>query len=528
MADFYALLTDVGLAEIANAAATGKQIDLTHMSVGDGNGNPVIPEQNQTKLVNEKYKATLNYLGIDANNENYLVAEFLVPASVGGFTVRETGLWNSTGQLIAVGNTPDTYKPVLSEGASKELTVRMVIEVSNADSVNLVLDPTVVLASRKWVLETIDKECVQLNQWEFGSFPKFDGDLNSINENRDYWVQPSLESTQNAPSVNSGHLITRFISPNFGYQWFIERDRRWFRHYSYAWGEWKRNYVDTELVFKGQHDFGPLPRFVGDLNTVVENRDYWAYPNGGATNTPSGNSGHLISRFISSEYGYQWYIDKNLRWYRYYTLNGWSEWARNYVDTELVFKGELDFGRPHQFTGDLNSLLGENRDRFVTPSGGATNAPTTSAGYLQTRSISGIDSHQYYYRGSQVWFRSNQNNAGWTPWVRQSTGLTELSYGEDGAVPLNGGLVMQWGAGSKITVSPKSTTKIAIFLPFAFSEVPFSVIPSIKGENTGHFLFATWDHASTTNQTVFIDVHNPADDLAHGGTPIVQVIGKMY
>lgn len=150
---FFTILTNIGQAKIANAVALGQQIQLTEMALGDGNGNPTTPNQGQTGLVREVYRAQLNQLSVDANNPNYVVAELVVPSEQGGWTVREVGLYDVDGNLIAVGNFPETYKPVLAEGASRDLVVRIIIEVSNASVVQLKIDPSIVLASRQWVVQ---------------------------------------------------------------------------------------------------------------------------------------------------------------------------------------------------------------------------------------------------------------------------------------------------------------------------------------------------------------------------------------
>lgn len=151
---YFTILTTIGQAKIANAVALGKQIQLTEMALGDGNGNPTTPSQSQTGLVRQVYRAQLNQLSVDPSNPNYVVAELVVPTDVGGWTVREMGLYDVDGNLIAVGNFPDTYKPVLTEGASRDLVVRCIIEVSNSSVVQLKVDPSVVLASRSWVVST--------------------------------------------------------------------------------------------------------------------------------------------------------------------------------------------------------------------------------------------------------------------------------------------------------------------------------------------------------------------------------------
>jgi phage-related tail fiber protein len=149
---FFTILTSVGQAKIANAVALGQQIQLTEMALGDGNGNATTPNQAQTGLVREVYRAQLNQLSTDPANPNYVVAELVVPSDQGGWTVREVGLYDVDGNLIAVGNFPETYKPVLAEGASRDLVVRIIIEVSNASVVQLKIDPSIVLASRQWVV----------------------------------------------------------------------------------------------------------------------------------------------------------------------------------------------------------------------------------------------------------------------------------------------------------------------------------------------------------------------------------------
>lgn len=150
---FFTLLTTVGQAKIANAIALGQQIQLTEMALGDGNGNPTNPVQSQTGLVRQVYRAQLNQLSTDPANPNYVIAELVVPSEAGGWTVREVGLYDVDGNLIAVGNFPETYKPVLAEGASRDLVVRIIIEVSNASVVQLKIDPSIVLASRQWVVQ---------------------------------------------------------------------------------------------------------------------------------------------------------------------------------------------------------------------------------------------------------------------------------------------------------------------------------------------------------------------------------------
>lgn len=149
---FFTILTNIGQAQIANAVALGQQIQVTEMALGDGAGNATTPNQSQTGLVRQVYRAQLNQLSTDPANPNYVIAELVVPSDQGGWTVREVGLYDVNGRLIAVGNFPETYKPQLSEGAARDLVVRVIIEVSNTATIQLKIDPAVVLASRSWVV----------------------------------------------------------------------------------------------------------------------------------------------------------------------------------------------------------------------------------------------------------------------------------------------------------------------------------------------------------------------------------------
>ena len=150
-AKFYTLLTDIGAAKLANAAALGVPLKITQMAVGDGGGVLPTPNAQQTKLVGEKRRAALNMLYIDPQNSSQVIAEQVIPETEGGWWIREVGLFDETGALIAVGNCPESYKPQLAEGSGRTQTVRMVLITSSTDNITLKIDPSVVLATRKYV-----------------------------------------------------------------------------------------------------------------------------------------------------------------------------------------------------------------------------------------------------------------------------------------------------------------------------------------------------------------------------------------
>ena len=148
---YKAVLTKIGAAKIAAATAGGTKINLTHMAVGDGGGSLPTPDPAQTKLIAEKHRAALNKVIVDPKKKNYLVAELVIPPEIGGFWMREIGLYDDTGALIAVSNMAESYKPLLSEGSGRAQTLHMVVIVSDMDTVNLLIDSSTVLATQEYV-----------------------------------------------------------------------------------------------------------------------------------------------------------------------------------------------------------------------------------------------------------------------------------------------------------------------------------------------------------------------------------------
>ncbi|EHP8216035.1 phage tail protein [Escherichia coli] len=154
---YYAILTNQGAARLANATMLGSKLNLTQMAVGDANGVLPTPDPAQTKLINQKRIAPLNLLSVDPNNQSQIIAEQIIPENEGGFWIREIGLYDDEGVLIAVANCPETYKPQLQEGSGRTQTIRMILVVSNTEAITLKIDPSVVLATRKYVDDKISE-----------------------------------------------------------------------------------------------------------------------------------------------------------------------------------------------------------------------------------------------------------------------------------------------------------------------------------------------------------------------------------
>ncbi|MCO7263942.1 phage tail-collar fiber domain-containing protein [Dickeya zeae] len=147
---YFTILTHIGEAKLAQAISTGKPLEITQMGVGDGGGVLQAPDATQTSLVNEKRRAAINSLSVDPDNPGQVIAEQVIPENEGGFWLREVGLYDAAGNLIAVANCPETYKPELKEGSGRIQTVRMILIVSRTDAITLKFDPTVALATRRY------------------------------------------------------------------------------------------------------------------------------------------------------------------------------------------------------------------------------------------------------------------------------------------------------------------------------------------------------------------------------------------
>ncbi|EPB9719394.1 phage tail protein [Yersinia enterocolitica] len=160
-ARFFALLTNIGAAKLANATTLGTRLEITQMAVGDGGGTLPTPNPAQTKLVNEQRRAALNMLTIDPINTSQIIAEQVIPETEGGWWIREIGLLDKDGDLVAIANCAETYKPQLQEGSGRTQTIRMILIVSSTAAVTLKIDPSVVLATRKYA----DDKAIEVKQY---------------------------------------------------------------------------------------------------------------------------------------------------------------------------------------------------------------------------------------------------------------------------------------------------------------------------------------------------------------------------
>jgi hypothetical protein len=209
-AKFYTLLTEIGAAKLASAAALGVPLKITKMAVGDGGGVLPTPSAQQTALIAEKRRADLNMLYIDPQNSSQIIAEQVIPETEGGWWIREVGLFDETGALIAVGNCPESYKPQLAEGSGRTQTVRMVLITSSTDNITLKIDPAVVLATRKYV----DDKVLELKVYVDDQMAKH---IAAADPHTQYApkASPTLTGTPKAPTAAAGNNTTQLATTAF-------------------------------------------------------------------------------------------------------------------------------------------------------------------------------------------------------------------------------------------------------------------------------------------------------------------------
>ncbi|MBW4306616.1 phage tail protein [Escherichia coli] len=209
-AKFYTLLTEIGAAKLASAAAIGIPLKITQMAVGDGGGVLPTPSAQQTALVAEKHRAALNMLYIDPQNSSQIIAEQVIPETEGGWWIREVGLFDETGALIAVGNCPESYKPQLAEGSGRTQTVRMVLITSSTDNITLKIDPAVVLATRKYV----DDKVLELKVYVDDLMARH---LAAADPHTQYApkASPTFTGTPKAPTAAAGNNSTQLANTAF-------------------------------------------------------------------------------------------------------------------------------------------------------------------------------------------------------------------------------------------------------------------------------------------------------------------------
>lgn len=168
---FYTILTDFGKSEVIRSVQSGQKVEFTKIKLGDGGGGYNEPKESDTQLVREVYEGNITSVLIDDVNPNWIRLTVVIPGQEGGFMIREVGVFDNNNRMLAVGKYPETYKPIIENGSSKELTINMVIEVSNADAIEMQIDPTIVIATKQDVADSADDIRQEIDQHIMADMP---------------------------------------------------------------------------------------------------------------------------------------------------------------------------------------------------------------------------------------------------------------------------------------------------------------------------------------------------------------------
>lgn len=377
--EYFTILTAIGKVKVAAANLPDNPVILTQMAVGDGlAGTDYDPTDDQTALMGEVWRGAINHIYQDDANANWVNVEALIPIEEGPFTIREIGLFDADGDLIAIGKYPETLKPALTEGAATDVYVRMVIEVDNAEVIALDIDPSVVLATREWVQNrdlTIDDTVEpDADHGILGTIIHwFAFMLRSITGEDSWRADPATTL-----SAAKGHMDA--VAPHSGHALVVhDHDGVYLPLHATA---------DDSDKLDGQHGSWYVPPGAVMSFAMTAVPDGWLAANGAAVSRATYAA---LFAAIGTTFGIgDGAITFNLPDLRGEFIRGWD--AGRGVDTgRTLGTAQTDAFKAHKhdwiYPGSVNND-GETIDYIAegTPMGGITfNIPTTTVGGTETR-----------------------------------------------------------------------------------------------------------------------------------------------
>ncbi len=246
---YYCVITDIGARRLADAITSGEKVDIANMAVGDGGGTLPQPSPEQTSLINEVFREPLNRLSVTNVAANIVEAEMIVPAQAGGWWLREAALFASDGACIAIGNMPESYKPLTTDGSSRTQIVRMQLAISSTEHVALIFDPAVVIATQQNV-NAAKNEAKDYTEAEISELNE------SIKTAIATAVEGAIRDTWELDNpVGTSRLFNQNVNPN----------ERW------PWSTWE--YAGEHLTIRTAKEDGSDVGTLGGSDTVTIARD---------------------------------------------------------------------------------------------------------------------------------------------------------------------------------------------------------------------------------------------------------------
>jgi hypothetical protein len=457
--NFYTMLTILGKNKLSSSAISGSKVNFKTLKVGDGNGAYYEPSENQTSLMNQVWEGNISSISTDENNSNWIVVETVIPASDGGFFIREAGIFDEDGDLIAVSKVSETYKPVISEGSSKDVSIKIVLEVSNADNVTLKIDPNVVVATKNdiEVLE-VEIQSINTNMSDIKKGKANQSDLDITNAN----LSMKADDTDNSRNTTS-KTVTGAIN------------------------ELNTNKSPiANPIFTGSVKTLKNTLDDGNGNVIVANNISIYNSIGFNRNVPNG----VI--FNNSEYAYQFsHYGSSSATNDILRLEVYNGSGTVITSGALCVNGNGYIGINNllpSYTLDVSGIV--NGTKFL-----AAESNTTEGGYSFT--VDGAQDTGMFSSGDgQLNFYSN----GVLVFTISPSGSTQL-YGYNIARALSGGYKIQSGTIS-VSAPSNSTQGIGFGFPVAFSSIPI-VIACHNGPSVYRGDYVDVESISTTGATLW-------------------------
>ena len=418
---FKTIITTAGAAKLAAATMPGgKKVNLTAMAVGDGGGVLSEPNASQVKLINEVWRHALNKISQDNKNKNYIVAELVIPPEMGGFWMRELGLYDDAGTLIAVANMAESYKPELAEGSGRAQTCRMVIIVSSIASVELSIDATTVMATQDYVDDKLAEHERSRNHPDATLKEKGFVQLSNATDSTSEALAATPKAVKAAHDLASGKYTAQDASTA----------QKGIVKLSSATDSTSETLAATPKAVKAAYDLASGKYTAQDATTAQK----------GIVKLSSATDSE--SELLAATPKAVKAANDN--------ANGRVPSGRKVNGKALT--GDINITSQDIFNGQAIGIdAGQNLNDFKTAglyfqgmnvnTSSVLNYPENNAGALIVLRSAGITQIYYVYNSSRIWSRSQYSNEGWTPWAREYNTQNKPSAADVGALPITGGTI---------------------------------------------------------------------------------------
>ncbi|ELN4155458.1 phage tail-collar fiber domain-containing protein [Citrobacter braakii] len=418
---FKTIITTAGAAKLAAATMPGgKKVNLTAMAVGDGGGVLSEPNAGQVKLINEVWRHALNKISQDNKNKNYIVAELVIPPEVGGFWMRELGLYDDAGTLIAVANMAESYKPELAEGSGRAQTCRMVIIVSSIASVALSIDATTVMATQDYVDDKLAEHERSRNHPDATLKEKGFVQLSSATDS----TSESLAATPKAVKAAYDLACGKYTAQD------ATTAQKGIVKLSSATDSTSEVLAATPKAVKAAHDLASGKYTAQDATTAQKG----IVKLSSATDSESDLLAATPKAVKAANDNANGRVPSGRK------VNGKALTGDISITSQDIFDGQV-----------VGIGANQNLDNYQTPglyaqdmnanTSAALNYPENNAGSLMVLRSAGVTQIYRTYNSSRIWSRSKYSTGGWTPWAREYNTQNKPGAGDVGALPITGGTI---------------------------------------------------------------------------------------